>query len=164
MITEHFALEEFDGDGPVSVDAAPVLYILCADVLEPVREFCGTSLLITSGNRPLAANRAAHGQPNSEHIYSAEHAACDFFQSDKPMREVFDWMRRNPRLPFHQLILEHSPKGGSVIHVSVNITMKGIRSVLEGSTHNSGPYTKMDYVAFNAAGDLPQPRSGPAVV
>lgn len=150
-MSEHFALEEFDQDGPVPAEALPVLAILCTDVLEPAREFAGTSFLITSGNRPPKVNAAAHGQPNSEHIYTAEHVACDFYQSLRPMREIFDWMRLHPSLPYHQLILEHSPNGSSVIHVSVNIARLGVRSVLEGATHNSGPYIKMDHVEYAGA-------------
>lgn len=149
-LSDHFGLEEFDQNGPVPQESMAALTILCRDVLEPTRAFCGTALLITSGNRPPAANAAAHGQPNSEHMYNADHVAADFFQSDKPMREVFDWMRNNPSLPYHQLILEHSANGASVIHVSVNLIKAGVRSVLEGATYNASPYIKMDYVAFAA--------------
>ena len=149
MITDHFGVEEFDQDGPIPPEASPVLEVLCAEVLEPTREFAGTALLITSGHRPPEANTAAHGQPNSEHMYTADHCACDFYQSVRPMRELFDWMRQNPKLPFHQLILEHSANGSSVIHVSVNRSMPGVRSVLEGSTHNASPYIQVDHVAYS---------------
>jgi hypothetical protein len=75
--------------------------------------------------------------------------ACDFFVKGVSQRMVFDWMRTNPVLPYHQLILESSADGSSVIHVSINKMMPGVRSVLIGATHNAVPYTKADYVAYN---------------
>jgi hypothetical protein len=57
-------------------------------------------------------------------------------------------MRNNPVLPFHQLILEHGANGSSVVHVSLNRRMPGVRSVLEGFVHNQEPYTKVDHVDY----------------
>jgi len=56
-------------------------------------------------------------------------------------------MRNNPYLPFHQLILEHGKDGSSIIHVSINKMMPGIRSVLEGSEHND-PSKQNRHVAY----------------
>lgn len=146
--SDHFSFEEFERDGELPGDCEAVVILLCENILEPTRQFAGIGLLITSGNRPPAVNAAVHGQPNSEHIYAPTHCAVDFYQSRRPMRQVFDWMRRNPNLPFHQLILEHSSNGSSVIHVSINLDKVGVRSVLEGATHNAEPYVKVDHVEY----------------
>jgi hypothetical protein len=148
MLTEHFAIEEFEKDGPVPEACVQVLTELCSLILEPVHARFGT-VNITSGYRPPIANAEAHGQPNSEHIYTPRWCAADFICSEEPIqRGVFDWMRENPILPYHQLILEHSAKGSSIVHVSINKGLPGIRSVLEGATHNAEPYIKVDHVAY----------------
>lgn len=150
LLSPHFSLEEFSQDGPIDEACIPILARLCAEVLEPTREQAGTALKITSGNRPSAANAEAHGQPNSEHLYSPAWAAADFviLNNAPPMRSIFDWMRLNPALPYHQLILEHG-QVSTVIHVSINSQMPGVRSVLEGATHNAVPYIQIEHVAYN---------------
>lgn len=148
MLSSHFELKEFDRKGEMPAACEGILKRLCVEVLEPVREHFGP-ILITSGYRSPEANAEAHGQPNSEHIYTPAWCAADFFISGLPMRPVFDWMRNNAELPFHQLILEHGANGSSVVHVSINSRMPGTRSVLEGATHNAEPYIKADYVAYN---------------
>lgn len=112
--------------------------------------------MLTSGYRDAQANLEAHGQPNSEHVATADCCAADFYPADGKTRALFDWMRQSSSLPFHQLILEHGANGSSVIHVSWNRTKPGVRSVLEGTTHNSQPYTKVDYVAYqpDSSGDV----------
>ncbi len=149
QLCEHFALQEFSRDGRIPESCHIVLSRLCLDVLEPVRAHFGVPLTITSGYRPPEANAEARGQPNSEHIYSAVWAAADFAlpASGPTPREVFDWMRWNPSLPYHQLILEHGQLS-TVIHVSMNTQLPGMRSVLEGATHNSIPYIQVDHADY----------------
>jgi len=147
MLSEHFDLNEFDQDGPIPDACLPVLTDLCQSVLEPIRAYFGVPMEITSGYRPPLANAEAHGQPNSEHIYTPAWAACDFVVNGVSPRAVFDWMRNNPSLPYHQLILEHG-QVSTVIHVSVNRNMPSVRSVLEGATHNSVPYIKIEHVDY----------------
>ena len=148
MLSEHFDLPEFSKDAPVPDDCIPVLTDLCTKVLEPVRDKFGPQE-VTSGYRPPEANAEAHGQPNSEHIYTPRKAAADIEPLQAAPRDVFDWMRNNAVLPYHQLILEHGANGSSVVHVSINLDMPGVRSVLEGATHNAEPYVKVDHVAYN---------------
>lgn len=147
QLTPHFALEEFndkDGVPPACLDAFTAL---ARDILEPVRERFGR-ILITSGYRDPETNTAVHGQPNSEHIASRDWCACDFFVPGEPTRPIFDWMRTNKTLPFHQLILEAGSLG-SVIHVSWNRTKPGVRSVLTGATHNAEPYVAVDHAPYS---------------
>lgn len=147
QLSEHFILTEFSKDGPIDSACIPILARLCAEILEPLHEKYGT-VEITSGNRPPLENAEAHGQPNSEHIYMPAWAAADFQCPGAATREVFDWMRNDPTLPYHQLILEHG-QVSTVIHVSMNTRMPGIRSVLEGATHNAEPYIKIEHVDYN---------------
>lgn len=150
QLSEHFQSSEFENDAVIPAQCVPIFMRLCSEILEPARTFAGGTWQITSGYRDPAANAAAHGQPNSEHMATEHWCAADGLPtSGKSVRETFDWMRNNPALPFHQLILEHSANGSSVIHVSINDQKPGIRSVLEGATHNAEPYAKVDYVAYN---------------
>jgi hypothetical protein len=148
----HFDRVEFEFGPKIPVDCIPVFVFMCEEILEPTREFAGP-LKTTSGYRSVQSNLEAHGQPNSEHIATPEHCACDFFPIGRPPREVFDWMRQNSSLPYHQLILEHGQNGSSVIHVSVNRSLVGVRSVKEGATHNSEPYIVVDSVPYVAPGE-----------
>jgi hypothetical protein len=147
MLSAHFDVNEFDGDAPIPPACLPVLTDLCEQVLEPTRAQFGVPLEITSGYRPPLANAEAHGQPNSEHIYTPAWCAADFVVNGVSPRAVFDWMRNNSSLPYHQLILEHG-QNSTVIHVSVNKLEPGVRSVLEGATHNAVPYIKVDHVDY----------------
>jgi hypothetical protein len=148
-LSPHFMRSEFELDGPMPDEVVDSYTRLCTDILEPVRAQFGP-IVITSGYRPPAANAAAHGQPNSEHMATADFCAADFkiisFKGD--MRQVFDGMRNDPTLPFHQLILEKELNGNTIIHVSWNRTIPGVRSCLTGSVNNLTPYVKVTYVAY----------------
>lgn len=153
QLSPHFSSKEFEIDAPIPLACIPIFKRLCVEILEPAREYAGANAwIITSGYRDPASNAAAHGQPNSEHMATQHWCAADGipgFAGNKSVRDVFDWMRNNAALPFHQLILEHGQNGSSVIHVSINDQKPGVRSVLEGATHNAEPYAKVDYVAYN---------------
>ena len=148
----HFDQLEFEKDAPIPVECLSIFTYLCVEVLEPIRAFAGVPMQMTSGYRNPAANAAAHGQPNSEHMATADWCACDFFAVWKPAKDIFDWCRMSKTLPFHQLILEHSESGISIIHVSVNREKVGVRSVLEGSTHNASAYTPCTYAPYDPQG------------
>lgn len=144
QLSEHFSLPEFGMDIPAV--AVPTFQVMCTQILEPVRQYVESALYITSGYRNVAENTADHGQPNSEHMATADFCAVDFFCPK--VQEVFAWLTQNPVLPYHQLILEKG-KLGYVIHVSYNRLKPGVRSVLSGSTHNSQKYLQVAHVAFN---------------
>jgi hypothetical protein len=148
QLTTHFTLEEFQKGDPIPPACIGIFTELAEKVLEPVRAEFNQEIDITSGYRSQQENAEAHGQPNSEHMATTFMCACDFKVKGLGQRFVFDWMRNNPSLPYHQLILEASGDGSSVIHVSMNKMMPGVRSVLTGATHNAAPYTKVDYVAY----------------
>jgi zinc D-Ala-D-Ala carboxypeptidase len=157
MMSEHFDQREFERDAPIPAECIPTLEFFCQNILEPIRAFVARPMEITSGFRPPDANAAAHGVPGSEHIYTPDHVAADFTFVVKvgqtplmSLRICFDWIRNNASLPFEQVILEHGANGVSVIHISYSKAKlaAGVRSALEGATHNASAYTKMDVVAF----------------
>lgn len=148
QLSEHFTSIEFQKNDPIPDECLPILQRLCKEIMEPVRDKFGM-LLITSGYRSPNANILAHGQPSSEHVYTSEICAADFYSPDVPARTIFDWMRgpECASLPFHQLIYETDARGGAIIHVSMNKNI-GTRSVLSGSTHNNEKYISVDHVAY----------------
>jgi zinc D-Ala-D-Ala carboxypeptidase len=148
LLSEHFHLSEFRHGGAIPDSCIPVFIELAAKVLEPVRTEFSKPLEITSGYRSEEENKQAHGQSNSEHMATSIFCAADFYIEGIGMRFCFDWMRNNPTLPYHQLILESDQSGISIIHVSLNKMMPGTRSVLIGQTHNQAPYQHVDYVAY----------------
>lgn len=153
-LTEHFNLEEFQLGDPIPYECVPAFRALCREILEPVRTKFNCPLRITSGYRSPAENAAAHGQPNSEHMATAIMAAADFYPVPSSpglvtCDDIFDFMRADPTLPYHQLILERG-QSGSVIHVSFNAAKVGVRSVLVGATHNSAPYVAATHVEYSA--------------
>jgi hypothetical protein len=150
QISQHFSLEEFQKDKAViPQECVGAFTVLATSVLDPVRDWCASPLVITSGYRDPNANAEANGQPNSEHMATVDWCAADFCCPDRATNSIFDWMRLNSSLPFHQLILEHGENDSGVVHVSWNRLKPGVRSVLEGTTHNAEPYVKVDYVPYS---------------
>ena len=146
LVSEHFDLGEF---GSVPMGCVSSFEFLCQNILEPVRAFVGKPLRITSGYRSSAENAAAHGVPDSEHIATPTKCAADFtfdttFGLQISFRACFDWIRKNPLLPFHQCILEHTQAGGSIIHISWNKNTLPERQALEGQAYNAFPYTSWE--------------------
>ena len=154
-LSPHFQLEEFGKPDPVPPDCIRIFGRLANEILEPVRAFVNRPITITSGYRSPEHNRAIHGSATSEHVATENSCAADltFDTAITPMltvRTVFNWIRNDPTLPFHQVILEHAGNGqSSIIHVSINEEKEGIRQALEGATYNSSPYTAWETVAYN---------------
>jgi hypothetical protein len=151
QLSDHFESSEFEKDGPIPTDCLEIAKQFCTLVLEPIRAYIGEPMDVTSGYRPPAANAAAHGVSNSEHIWTPRYCAADWEFVPKPgfsMRSVFDWIRDSASIPFHQVILEHSAIGSSIIHISYNLDKIGVRQALEGSTHNASPYTSWEVATF----------------
>lgn len=148
-LTAHFHLSEFEHGAIIPDDCIPIFTELCSKILEPIRTVFDKPLIITSGFRSPESNAEAHGQKNSEHLATPLMCACDFYLEGISMRFIFDWLRNSPSLPYHQLILEHNAFGASVIHVSINKMVPGVRSVLEGAVHNTEQYQRCSFIPFN---------------
>lgn len=159
QLSEHFDSMEFeDGGDAIPEECIPIFKEFCSLILEPIRGYIGEPMEITSGYRSAADNAspAVHGNPHSEHVATQSYCAADFsfaIVADKvsSVRAVFDWIRSNPAIPFHIVTLEHGAQGRSIIHISYNKDLPGIRKALEGATHNAIPYTHWEVVAYNPA-------------
>tara|TARA_R100001224_G_scaffold102421_2_gene74561 strand:- start:1329 stop:1781 length:453 start_codon:yes stop_codon:yes gene_type:complete len=120
MLSPHFSLAEMtrsntavqrnlDNSAPPSAQVA--LKLLCTKVLEPLREHYGVPVLVSSGYRAPAVNRAAGGAASSQHCRGE---AADFTVAGQSNLAVCRWMEKN--LSYDQLIYEFGEWGW--IHVS----------------------------------------------
>ena len=111
-LTQHFDLSEFtdsytaqahgiDNSVP-DIDIAHNLLLLCTKVLEPLREYLGHPIRISSGYRCQMLNAVVHGAKNSQHMTGQ---ACDIACARRDEAElIFDYIRKN--LDYDQLIFE----------------------------------------------------------
>lgn len=125
QLSEHFHLSEFTKSQTASrrgIDNAPGaweignLRKLCQNVLEPVRAHFGRPVVISSGYRSPALNRAIGGSVKSQHCKGQ---AADFEIPGVSNVEVARWIHRN--LNYDQLILEFYTPGqpnSGWVHVS----------------------------------------------
>ena len=99
QITEHFTVEEFERSSTADrlgianrVPAAllPNLRTLCVEVLEPLRAFTGKPIVISSGYRCPALNRAVGGVSQSQHLRGE--AADLHLPSTAEGRAWFRWL------------------------------------------------------------------------
>lgn len=137
LLTPHFKLSEFTKsstatarkiDNTPSQEVISNLQALCQNVLEPLRAYVNESspskgdkrgsvpIIIGSGYRSPALNKAVGGVPNSQHMTGE---AADIHLPDNATgRKWFLWMMDN--LKFDQLIMEKSTPSSTRywIHVS----------------------------------------------
>ena len=101
-LSEHFSLSEFERsatatrlgiDNSVPSQYIPALQQLCKEILEPLREFAGQPIIISSGYRCPQLNIKVGG------VYSSQHTlgeACDIRIPDNHTgRQWFLWMMDN---------------------------------------------------------------------
>ncbi len=101
-------------DNKPGKDVVGRLNLLVDNILDPLREAYGKPVIVTSGYRCPALNKAVGGVKSSQHMLGE--AADIRTVSDKPEdnRRLFD-LCRELKLPFDQLIDEY---GYNWIHVS----------------------------------------------
>lgn len=150
QLSTHFTRAEMEPEGPMPDECVPIYTEICVEILEPTGEQFNLPMDVTSAYRSLSVNTKDHGQPDSEHEATVDKGATDFEMPgmNGDMRPVFDWMRNNPKLTWHQLILEHTNHGTTIIHVSKNRLKPGVRSCKEGHTNNATPYIDVECVPF----------------
>ena len=88
---------------------------LCKNVLQPLRNYLGVPIIITSGYRCAALNKRIGGVVNSQHVLGQ---AADFVTPQKDLKIAFDYIKNY--LNYDQLLYEHSKDGMTWIHVSFN--------------------------------------------
>lgn len=115
QLSPHFTLEELTHSqsavrlGMRNVPTATqiaALRLLCEHVLEPVREHFARPVIVSSGFRAPAVNRAIGGSGTSQHCLGE---AADFTVPGISNLEVLRWMER--RLLYDQLIYEFGESG-----------------------------------------------------
>ena len=123
-MTEHFKLEEFIRSSTaqqLGIDNTPSeevilnLRNLCEKVLEPLRQWYGKPISISSGYRCPALNRAVGGVTKSQHMKGE--AADIRLPSIAIGRKMLEYIVFH--LPYDQVIWEHNTDGLYWIHVSL---------------------------------------------
>ena len=128
QITKNSTLEEFYTGSTTArklgiyntptEEAKKNLIALAKNVLQPLRDAYGKSIVLNSGYRCPKLNNAVGGVSNSQHTLGM---AADIRCNDKTTREwIFNYIKNN--LPFDQLILEHNKSGVYWVHVSYSTT------------------------------------------
>ena len=123
ILTKHFTLEEFSFsstaksrgiNNTVPLQYIPSLRNLCEVVLEPLREQVKEPVIISSGYRCPALNKAVGGTNTSQHMNGE---ACDIYMEDK--EKLRKWFAILMDGDFDQLIFERNRRTGHCwIHVS----------------------------------------------
>lgn len=113
---KYFTLEELTRSATASakgIDNVPKskahlasLKLLVEKVLDPVREHYGAPVIVTSGYRSPALNRAVGGSATSQH---SKGQAADFTVKGVSNYEVAEWIHKN--LNYDQLIYEFGETG-----------------------------------------------------
>ena len=136
-LTEHFTVQEFErssvalqhgSDHTVPVQYIPTLQQLCRTILEPLREFAGQPIIISSGYRSSALNIRVGG------VYASQHTLGEAADIRLPQTPYTSWKDRKAHTDmdmahrwftflkehtdFDQLILETKNGLDYWIHVS----------------------------------------------
>lgn len=83
---------------------------LCENTLQPIRDFLGFPLIVSSGYRCFGVNRLVGGAANSQHLFGeAADLKNEHLSNESLMRKIIE-----SGVPFDQLIEEF----GSWVHIS----------------------------------------------
>lgn len=119
-LTENFTLNEMvysvtaqanKIDNRPSVQVIENLRQLCINVLQPLRDYLGCPVKITSGFRCATLNKKIGGVANSGHLMGF---CADFIVPNRNLHDVFLYIKNN--LPYQQVLFEYN-KTDKWIHV-----------------------------------------------
>ena len=108
------------------------LLLLCANVLQPIRDHYGKGVKVNSALRTIPVNRAVGSSDSSHHVKGQ---AADIEIPGVPNAELAEYIRDN--LPFTQVILEFYTRGipdSGWVHVSYdpqNLKKQALTAVKE---------------------------------
>jgi hypothetical protein len=108
------------------------LLLLCANVLQPVRDHYGKGVKVNSALRTIPVNRAVGSSDSSHHVKGQ---AADIEIPGVPNADLAEYIRDN--LPFTQVILEFYTRGvpdSGWVHVSYdpqNLKKQALTAVKE---------------------------------
>lgn len=143
QLSPHFRLSEFlksstasarGIDNTPSIEVVSNLHQLCIHVLEPLRAYFNTPIVVSSGYRSPALNKAVGGSATSQHMTGE--AADLRIPSEAVGKEWFKWIMDNCK--FHQLIWEKdTPQSAHHwIHVSFKQDGGNKQQVIENLIKN----------------------------
>jgi uncharacterized protein YcbK (DUF882 family) len=137
QLSKHFELAEFirsstakrAGISNMPTDAhINNMKLLCEKVLEPIRVHFARPIIISSGYRSAALNRAIGGSTTSQHS-SGEAADIDMDGTNVTNAQIFNYIKDN--LEFDQLIWEFgTTTNPNWVHVSYESTGRQRKQIL----------------------------------
>ena len=140
ILSEHFRLSEFTNSymaKRLGIDNTPSLAVvsnlqqLCRHVLEPLRQYAGCPIIISSGYRCPSLNQAVGGVSKSQHLVGE--AADIVLPSTAVGRQWLGWLMDQK---FDQLIFERASVKSSTfwLHVSYRQVGHNRQQVIDGLT------------------------------
>ena len=104
------------------------LKALCMEVLQPLRDFLGKPVVISSGYRSEEVNKAVGGVKRSQHLKGE--AADIHVENTEQLIEIMHFIMDN--CDFDQLIWEKNKAGAQWVHVSYK-REEGNRNMVSGT-------------------------------
>lgn len=126
-----------------NADQLSAMRYVATRVFDPVREFVGGALYVSSFFRSAMVNKAIGGSTTSQHCKGeAIDIDCDVF-GNGTNKEVFEYIKEN--LPFDQLIWEFGDSNNPAwVHVSLRRDNRNRGQVLKAISKGGG----MAYVPY----------------
>lgn len=137
QLSPHFSLEELTvtSSGLANVpddEQIAALTALCVNVLEPIRIHYNLPVIVTSGFRSMAVNRAAGGASTSQHLYGE---AADIHVPGVDNADLWRFIASGS-VHFDQVIAERLEQGhpsAGWVHVSYSVHQQR-KSAISGPT------------------------------
>jgi hypothetical protein len=143
QLSEHFELAEFIRSSTAkraSISNMPTnahlenIKLLCEKVLEPIRVHFARPIILSSGYRSSALNRAVGGSSSSQHC-SGEAADIDMDGTNVTNAQIFNYIKDN--LEFDQLIWEFgTDTNPDWVHVSYESNGRQRKQILRAVKKN----------------------------
>ena len=143
QLSEHFELAEFirsstakrAGISNMPTDAhLENIKLLCEKVLEPIRVHFDRPIILSSGYRSAALNKAVGGSSSSQHC-SGEAADIDMDGTNVTNAQIFNYIKDN--LEFDQLIWEFgTTTNPDWVHVSYESNGRQRKQILRAVKKN----------------------------
>jgi zinc D-Ala-D-Ala carboxypeptidase len=143
QLSKHFELAEFTrsstakraGISNMPTDAhLENIKLLCEKILEPIRVHFARPIILSSGYRSPALNRAVGGSSSSQHC-SGEAADIDMDGTNVTNAQIFNYIKNN--LEFDQLIWEFGTDSNpDWVHVSYESNGRQRKQILRAVKKN----------------------------